>query len=86
MDTDDQIPDSEKPRTEDQAAKDGAPPVTPEEAKRLAMRKLKPMGPVMKALTKEQIEAMLWDPETAERDHLLDALPKGWDNDYQDDF
>lgn len=86
MNTDDPIQDSEKPQTPDPAAQEDAAPVTPEEAKRLAMRNLKPMGPVVKALTKEQIEAMLWDPEIAERDHLLDALPKGWEADYQDDF
>jgi hypothetical protein len=85
MEINDQIPDSEEPQAEG-PAEECAPPADSEEAKRLAMRKRKPMGPVMKALSKEEIEAMLWDPETAERDHLLDALPKGWDNDYQDDF
>ncbi len=65
---------------------DSAQAVVPEEAKRLAMRKRKPMGPVMKPLTKEQIEALLKDPEAAERDNLLDAMPKGWDQDYQDSF
>jgi hypothetical protein len=59
---------------------------TGEEAKRRAMRKRKPLGNVVKPLTKEQIEALLRDPEVKERDNLLDALPKGWDNDYQDEF
>ncbi len=58
----------------------------PEEKKRLAMRKRKPLGPVVKPLTKEQIEALIRDPELAERDNLLDAMPKGWDTDYQDQF
>jgi len=57
-----------------------------EDAKRQAMRKRKPLGDIVKPLTKEQIEALLRDPEVKERDNLLDALPKGWDNDYQDDF
>jgi hypothetical protein len=57
-----------------------------EKAKREAMRKRKPMGPVMKPLTPEQIEALLRDPEIKERDNLLDAMPKGWDVDYQDEF
>jgi hypothetical protein len=86
MDTDDQIQDSEKPQAPDQATQEDGPSAGSEEAKRLAMRKRKPLGPVVKALTKEEIEAMLWDPELAERDHLLDALPKGWDNDYHDQF
>ena len=57
-----------------------------EDAKRQAMRKRKPLGDVVKPLTKEQIEALLRDPEQKERDHLSDALPKGWDQDYQDEF
>jgi hypothetical protein len=57
-----------------------------EDAKRQAMRKRKPLGDIVKPLTKEQIEALLRDPEVKERENLLDALPKGWDNDYQDDF
>lgn len=65
---------------------DHAQAVDPEEAKRLAMRKRKPLGPVMKPMTKEQIEALLKDPEAAERDGLLDAMPKGWAADNQDDF
>ena len=63
---------------------DHAQGVDPEEAKRLAMRKRKPLGPVVKALTKEQIEALLKDPELAERDGLLDAMPKGAAADDQD--
>jgi integrase len=65
---------------------DSAQAVDPEEAKRLAMRKRKPLGPVVKPLTEEQIEALLKDPESAERDGLLDAMPKGWDADNQDSF
>ena len=61
-------------------------PQDAEAAKRLAMRKRKPLGEPVKPLTKEQIEALLWDPEMKERDHLSDALPKGWDEDYQDEF
>ena len=57
-----------------------------EEAKRQAMRKRKPLGEVVKPLTKAQIDALLGDPEVKERDNLADALPKGWDQDYQDEF
>jgi len=57
-----------------------------EELKRQAMRKRKPLGAVVKPLTNEQIQALLGDPETKEREHLSDALPKGWDQDYQDEF
>ena len=61
-------------------------PQDAEEAKHVAMRKRKPLGEPVKPLTKEQIDALLWDPEVKERDHLSDALPKGWDEDYQDEF
>jgi hypothetical protein len=57
-----------------------------DERKRRAMRKRKPLGAVVKPLTKEQIQALLGDPEAKEREHLSDALPKGWDQDYQDEF
>ena len=57
-----------------------------EDAKRQALQKRKPLGDVVKPLTKEQIEALLGDPEGRERDNLNDALPKGWDADYQDEF
>ena len=65
---------------------DSAEVLSEEDAKRQAMRKRKPLGDVVKPLTKEQIEALLRDPEVKERDNLLDALPKGWDQDYQDEF
>ena len=95
MDTDDQTRKPVEASPADKAdassraatpAPDVAPVLDPEEAKRLAMRKKKPLGPVVKPLTKEQIEALLRDPELAERDNLLDALPKGWDQDYKDEF
>ena len=57
-----------------------------DERKRQAMRKRKPLGAVVKPLTKEQIQALLGDPEAKERENLSDALPKGWDQDYQDEF
>jgi hypothetical protein len=57
-----------------------------EDTKRQALRKRKPLGDVVKPLTKEQIEALLGDPEVKERENLSDALPKGWDADYQDEF
>ena len=70
--------DAQTPPQEDQLSE--------EERKRLAMRKRKPLGPVVKPLTKEQIQALLGDPQAKERDNLSDALPKGWDQDYQDEF
>ena len=69
--------------TDEQAQKpeDTAPEssqtLDPEEAKRQARRKLKPVGPIMKPLSKEEIEALLYDPEDKEIEHLLDAMPKG---------
>ena len=39
----------------------------------------KTLGDVVKPLTKEQIEALLGDPEVKERGKSPDALPKGWD-------
>ena len=48
----------------------------PEEAKRRAFKKLKPVGPVMKPPTDEEVLQFLDDPESKERDHLLDAMPK----------
>jgi hypothetical protein len=59
-------------------------PLDPEEAKRQARRKLKPVGPIMKPLSQEEVEAMLYDPEDKEREHLLDAMPKP-ETDEQDD-
>ena len=95
MDTDDQARNPEEtPATEKAVAQsqtvapasEATPALDPEEVKRLATRKRKPLGPVVTPLTKEQIEALLSDPEIAERDNLLDALPKGWDTDYHDGF
>ncbi|HEY3196632.1 MAG TPA: hypothetical protein VGJ57_01365 [Nitrospirales bacterium] len=65
---------------------DKAEVLSDEDAKRQAMRKRKPLGEVVKPLTKAQIDALLGDPEVKERDNLADALPKGWDQDYQDEF
>jgi hypothetical protein len=71
MDTDDQARKPEDPTPE------SPQPLDPEEVKRRALRKLKPVGPIMKPLSKEEIEAMLYDPEEKEMEHLLDAMPKG---------
>jgi hypothetical protein len=89
MDTENKI-QKDKPAETDEAANTASPevdqPLSEEEAKRQALRKKKPLGPVVKPLTKEQIEEILRDPELAERNHLSDAMPKGWDDDYQDSF
>ncbi len=80
MDTDDQ---EKKPN--DTPAAEASQPVDPEEAKRRAYRKLKPVGPIMKPLSEEEVQRMLYDPEDKEREHLLDAMPKP-DTDDQDGF
>ena len=89
MDTENKI-EKDKPAETDETVNPASPeaeqPLSEEEAKRQALRKKKPLGPVVKPLTKEQIEEILRDPELAERNHLLDAMPKGWDDDYQDSF
>ena len=79
--------------TEDQEKKPNGTPseeasqaADPEEAKRQAMKKLKPVGPIMKPPTPEEIQEFLNDPEVKERDHLLDMLPKGKEIDDQDAF
>jgi hypothetical protein len=79
MDTDDQ---EKKPK--DTPSTEPTQPVDPEEAKRQARRKLKPVGPIMKPLSDEEIKRLLYDPEDKEREHLLDAMPKGPDYDDQD--
>jgi hypothetical protein len=77
--------DKEKDQPTDEAAADPKAEAS-EEGKQQSLRKRKPLGPVVKPLTKEEIEQLLRDPEIKERDHLLDALPKGYDTDYQDEF
>ncbi len=80
MDTDDQ---EKKPNAT--PAAETSQPVDPEEAKRRAYRKLKPVGPIMKPLSDEEVQRMLYDPEDKEREHLLDAMPKP-ETDDQDGF
>jgi len=81
MDTDDQKKKTNKAGGKEETSK----PVDPEEAKRRAYRKLKPVGPIMKPLSDEEVQRMLYDPEDKEREHLLDAMPKP-DTDDQDGF
>ena len=71
MDTDDQT------RKPEDTSPESSQVLDPEEAKRRALRKLKPVGPIMKPLSREEVEAMLYDPEDKERENLLDAMPKG---------
>ena len=73
----------EKKKPDDASSVEETKGLDPEEAKRQAYRKLKPVGPIMKPLSKEEVEAMLYDPEDKEREHLRDAMPKG-DVDDQD--
>jgi hypothetical protein len=79
MDTDGQ---EKKPK--DTPSPEPTQPVDPEEAKKKARRKLKPVGPIMKPLSDEEIKRLLYDPEDKEREHLLDAMPKGPEYDDQD--
>ena len=72
MDTDDQ----EKKANEAGGEAEPTEPVDPEEAKRRARRKLKPVGPIMKPLSDEEVQKLLYDPEDKEREHLLDAMHK----------
>lgn len=58
----------------------------PEEAKRQAFRKLKPVGPIMKPLSSDELDDLVNDPEIKEREHLLDAMPKGRESDDFDGF
>jgi hypothetical protein len=80
MDTDDQA------RKPEDTSPESPQPLDPEEAKRQAKRKLKPVGPIMKPLSQEEVEAMLYDPEDKEREHLLDAMPKGRETDDLDEY
>ncbi len=78
--------DKQKKKPNDAPSGEASKALDPEEAKRQAFRKLKPVGPVMKPLTPEEIQDFLNDPEIKERDHLRDALPKGAAVDDQDEF
>ncbi len=82
MATDDQRKKTNKAGGKEEASQ----PVDPEEAKRQARRKLKPVGPIMKPLSDEEIKRLLYDPEDKERENLLDAMPKGPDYDDHDGF
>ncbi|HEX9284109.1 MAG TPA: hypothetical protein VF879_00435 [Nitrospirales bacterium] len=76
--------DNDQTRKPEDTSPESPQPLDPDEAKRQARRKLKPVGPIMKPLSQEEVEAMLYDPEDKEREHLLDAMPKP-DTDAQDD-
>ena len=82
MDTEDQEEKTNTAGGEEEASQ----PADPEEAKRKARRKMKPVRPIMKPLSDEEIQRLLYDPEDKERENLLDALPKGRDYDDQDGF
>ena len=73
----------QKTNKADAPAEETSETLDPEEAKRQAFRKLKPVGPIMKPLSDDEVDALLNDPEIKERDHLLDAMAKGPE---QDDF
>ena len=69
--------DEREKKQNDAFSGDAAKALDPEEAKRQAFRKVKPVGPIVKPLSKEEIDALLNDPEIKEREHLADAMPKG---------
>ena len=75
--------DEQNKKPSDASSAEDSKALDPEEAKRQAYRKLKPVGPIMKPLSQEEVEALLYDPEDKEREHLRDAMPKG-DVDDQD--
>ena len=75
--------DEQEKKQNDAPPGEASKALDPEEAKRQAYRKLKPVGPIMKPLSQEEVEALLYDPEDKEREHLRDAMPKG-DVDDQD--
>ena len=78
--------DKQKKKPNDASSAKASKALDPEEAKRQAYRKLKPVGPIMKPPTPEEIDEFRDDPEVKERDHLLDMLPKGREVDDQDQF
>lgn len=78
--------DEQKKKPNDAPSGEETEALDPEEAKRQAFRKLKPVGPIMKPPTPEEIDEFRNDPELKERDHLLDMLPKGREVDDQDAF
>lgn len=78
--------DNDQARKPEDTPPESPQPLDPEEAKRQARRKVKPVGPIMKPLSQEEIEAMLYDPEDKEREHLLDAMPKGRETDDLDEY
>lgn len=77
--------DEQEKKPSDASSAEASQTLDPEEAKRQARRKLKPVGPIMKPLSQEEVEALLYDPEDKEREHLLDAMAKP-DTDDQDPF
>jgi hypothetical protein len=78
--------DKQEKKPGDALSEEASKAPDPEEAKRQAFRKLKPVGPIMKPLTPEEIDEFCNDPELKERDALLDAMPKGREIDDQDAF
>ena len=75
--------DEQEKKPGDASSADALQAPDPEEAKRQAYRKKKPVGPIMKPLNDAELDALINDPEIKEREHLLDAMPKG-DVDDQD--
>ena len=69
--------DEQKKKPNDAPPAKAPEALDPEEAKRQAYRKLKPVGPIMKPLSDKELDELLNDPEIKERDHLSDAMPKG---------
>ena len=77
--------DEQRKKPEEASAAETSKALDPEEAKRQAYRKLKPVGPIMQPLSKKELDDLVNDPEIKERDHLLDAMHKP-DSDDQDPY
>jgi len=75
--------DEQEKKPGDASSAEASQALDPEEAKRQAYRKKKPVGPIMKPLSKKELDDLVNDPEIKERDHLLDAMPQG-EEDNQD--
>ena len=75
--------DEQKKQPNEAPPAETAQALDPEEAKRQAYRKKKPVGPIMKPLSHKELDDLVNDPEIKEREHLLDAMPQG-EEDNQD--
>lgn len=76
--------DKQKKKPNDASSAEETQALDPEEAKRQAYRKKKPVGPTMKPLSNEELDDLVNDPEIKERDHLADAMPRLGTDDFDE--